>query len=64
MTMLQEPGPHEVSVADRLVAHAKVGIGHVGRNLLVARRHQLDAVAHRVERIEHADVAVPQIPNT
>ena len=43
---------------DRLVAHAKIGVRHVGGDLLVARRDQLDAVARVIERIEHADVAV------
>ena len=43
----------------RLVAHAEVGVRHVRCDLLVARRDQLDAVAGVVERVEHADVAVP-----
>ena len=30
----------------------------MGRDLLVARRNELDAVARLVERIEHADIAV------
>jgi hypothetical protein len=30
----------------------------MGRDLLVARRDELDAVARLVERIEHADIAV------
>jgi len=41
------------------VAHAEVGIRHVRRHLLVARRDQLDAIAGLVERVEHADVAMP-----
>ena len=44
---------------DRLVAHAEIGIRHVRGDLLVARRDELDPVARAVERIEHADIAVP-----
>jgi hypothetical protein len=43
---------------DRLVANPEVGIRHVGGDLLVAWRHQRDAVARLVEWIEHADIAV------
>ena len=42
----------------RLVAHPEIGVRHMGRDLLVARRNELDAVARLVERIEHADIAV------
>jgi hypothetical protein len=41
------------------VAHAEIGIRHVRRHLLMPRRDHLDAVARGVERVEHADVAVP-----
>ena len=43
---------------DRLVLHAEVAVGHVRGGLLVARRDELDLVAHLVQRIEQADVAV------
>ena len=56
--MLQEPGPAGGQRRHRLVAHAEIGVRHVGRHLLVARRDQLDAVARLVQRVEHADVAV------
>ena len=41
-----------------LVLHAEVAVGHVRGGLLVARRDQFDLVAHLVQRIEQADVAV------
>ena len=44
---------------DRLVPHAEIAVRHVRCHLLVARRDHLDAIARVIERIEHADVAVP-----
>ncbi len=44
---------------DRLVAHAEIRVRHVRGDLLVTRRDQLDPVARAVERIQHADIAVP-----
>ena len=52
-------GPARGQRRDRLVAHAEIGVRHVGGDLLVARRDQLDPVARAVERVEHADIAVP-----
>jgi hypothetical protein len=43
---------------DRFVAHAEVGVRHMGGDLLVARRDEFDSVAHVVERIEQPDVAM------
>ena len=42
----------------RLVLDAEVAVGHVPGGLLVARRDEPHLVAHLVERIEQADVAV------
>jgi hypothetical protein len=56
---LAEPGPHEVSVATGSWRYAEIGIRHVRGDLLVARRDELDPVARAVERIQHADIAVP-----
>ena len=43
---------------DRLVLHAEIAVGHVAGALLVARRNEHQLVAHRVQRIKDADVAV------
>jgi hypothetical protein len=43
---------------DRLMTDTEIGVRHVGRDLLVARRDQLDLVAGAIERVEHADIAV------
>ena len=51
-------GPAGGQCRHRLVPHAEIGVRHVAGHLLVARRHQLDAVARGVEGIEHADIAV------
>ena len=47
---------------DGLVADTKVGVGHVSGDLLVARRDQRNLVADVVERVQHADVAMPADP--
>src|SRR5690242_20286080 len=38
--------------------HPEIAVGHVRRGLLVARGNELDLVAHVIERIEDADIAV------
>src|SRR5206468_4680799 len=43
----------------RPVLDAEIAVGHVPRRLLVARRDEPQLVAHLVERIEQADIAVP-----